>query len=209
MTKDNPGVKDAYALKTPDDSRKLYAGWADTYDNSFAVETDYILHVETAHAFQESGGEGPVLDVGAGTGLCGAILAKLDVQPIDATDISAEMLERAMQKGVYRDAVLADITLGLPVPAATYRGIVSSGTFTTGHVGPNEIDHLLRVTGVGAKFALSINAKHYETAGFAAKFDDLGDAISGLVLKDVPIYGYRASGEHRHDRAFIALFSKT
>lgn len=208
MVKNGPDVDTAYALKTPEDSRKLYAGWADSYDSGFVAQNDYILHIETAHAFVEAGGSGPVLDVGAGTGLCGAVLAQLGVEPIDATDISAEMLTMAMRKDVYRDAIEADLTQGLPIPAYSYAGVVSSGTFTTGHVGPNEIDELLKVARHGAQFALSINAQHYESVGFAAKFAALEPHISELTLKDVPIYGQNATGDHKSDRAFVALFRK-
>lgn len=209
MVKNGPDVDEAYALRTPDDSRKLYADWADSYDSGFAVQNDYILHIETAYAFAEAGGSGPVLDVGAGTGLCGAVLSKLGIGPIDATDISAEMLAMAMRKDVYRDAIEADLTHGVPVPPASYAGIISSGTFTTGHVGPNAIDGLLAVARPGAQFALSVNAQHYESEGFAAKFALLEPHISGLTLKDVPIYGPKSSSDHKSDRAFVASFQKT
>ncbi len=208
MVRNGPDLDAAYALKTPEDSRSLYAEWADSYDSGFVAQNDYVLHIETARAFVEASGAGPVLDVGAGTGICGAVLAELGVGPIDATDISAEMLAMAMRKDVYRDAIEADLTQGLPVPPNAYTGVISSGTFTTGHVGPNEIDELLKVARHGAQFALSINARHYESAGFAAKFAALEPHISGLTLKDVPIYGPKSTSDHRSDRAFVALFQK-
>lgn len=90
MTQDTPDLHHAYALRTPEDSRRLYAEWAGDYDQSFAAREDYQLHVHTARAFVRAGGQGPVLDVGAGTGLCGAVLADFGVGPIDATDISPE-----------------------------------------------------------------------------------------------------------------------
>lgn len=210
MSDDAPDLKTAYALSTPQDSKRLYAEWAGDYDQSFAAREDYQLHIHTARAFVAAGGQGPVLDVGAGTGLCGAVLADLGVGPIDATDISGEMLDQAMRKDVYRDAIIADLNQGIPVPRESYSGIVSSGTFTTGHVGPNAIDALLRVARHGAQFALSINAKHYASAGFEAKLDDLArKRIQGLTLSETRIYGDLAAGEHRDDLALIALFEKT
>ncbi|MEP3334309.1 class I SAM-dependent methyltransferase [Sedimentitalea sp.] len=210
MSDDAPDLKTAYALSTPQDSKRLYAEWAGDYDQSFAAREDYQLHIHTARAFVAAGGQGPVLDVGAGTGLCGAVLADLGVGPIDATDISGEMLDQAMRKDVYRDAITADLNLGIPVPRESYSGIVSSGTFTTGHVGPNAIDALLRVARHGAQFALSINAKHYASAGFEAKLDHLArKRIQDLTLKETRIYGDMAVGEHLDDLALIALFEKT
>ncbi len=210
MSTDEPDLKAAYALKTPDDSKRLYAEWAGGYDDGFAAREDYQLHIHTARAFVAAGGQGPVLDVGAGTGLCGAVLSGLGVGPIDATDISAEMLDVAMRKDIYRDAIEADLNHGIPVPKESYSGIVSSGTFTTGHVGPNAIDALLRVARHGAQFALSVNSKHYQSAGFERAFKELeqGGLISHLSLPEVQIYGDLADGSHEHDTALIALFEK-
>lgn len=210
MSDKTPDLKAAYALQTPQDSVRLYAEWAGDYDQSFAAREDYQLHIHTARAFVTAGGQGPVLDVGAGTGLCGAVLSDLGVGPIDATDISGEMLAQAMRKDIYRDAIQADLNAGIPAPAGSYSGIVSSGTFTTGHVGPDAIDALLRVARRGAQFALSINARHYVSEGFAAKFAALRqqDRISNLRLPEVPIYGDMANGPHKTDTAMIALFEK-
>ncbi len=210
MSREIPDLNSAYALKSPEQSKQLYAEWAGDYDSSFAAREDYQLHTHTARAFVSAGGQGPVLDVGAGTGLCGEVLCALGVGPIDATDISAEMLGQAMLKDVYRDAIEADLNLGIPVPANSYSGIVSSGTFTTGHVGPDAIPALLRVARHGAQFALSINAQHFETAGFADRFQDLENGeILNLRLLETRIYGDLAAGSHKDDMALIALFEKS
>lgn len=210
MTRKTPDLTSAYALETPDDSRRLYGEWANDYDSSFAEREDYLLHIHTAQAFATAGGQGPVLDVGAGTGLCGAALSDLDVGPIDATDISAEMLDQAMRKDIYRDAIQADLTTGVPVLPRSYSGIVSSGTFTTGHVGPDALDELLRIARHGAQFAISINARHFEGAGFSTKFEGLrGRRIQNFSLSETRIYGDRATGPHKDDTALIALFEKT
>ena len=211
MGTDKPDLQSAYGLKSPEDSKRLYAKWADDYDTRFAAVEDYQLPIHTARAFVEANGQGPVLDVGAGTGLCGAVLADLGVGPIDAFDISAQMLEQAMRKDIYRDAIEADLTHGIPAPPNSYSGIVSSGTFTTGHVGPDALDALLRVARHGAQFALSVNAAHYQSAGFAKAFERLVQtgSISGLTLTEVRIYGASATGPHKDDTALIALFEKT
>lgn len=209
MSDKPPNLRAAYALKSPEDNKRLYAEWAGDYDDSFAALEDYQLHIHTARAFVGAGGQGPVLDVGAGTGLCGAILAGLGVGPIDATDISAEMLDQAMRKDIYRDAIEADLNQGLPVPRDSYAGIVSSGTFTHGHLGPEVLPALLRVARPGAQFALSINAKHFEAKGFADAFRQLEQGqISNLSLPEVRIYGELAAGPNSDDIAVIALFEK-
>ncbi|MEX0279535.1 MAG: class I SAM-dependent methyltransferase [Ruegeria sp.] len=209
MSRKKPDLHAAYSLTSPEDNRQLYAEWAGDYDENFASLEDYQLHIHTARAFVGAGGQGPVLDVGAGTGLCGAVLSGLGVGPIDATDISAEMLDQAMRKDIYRDAIEADLTRGLPVPPESYSGVVSSGTFTHGHLGPEVLPALLRIARHGAQFALSINAKHYAEHGFAAALQDMSKGqIENLTLTKVRIYGDLAAGPNKDDTAFIALFER-
>ncbi|WP_424977088.1 class I SAM-dependent DNA methyltransferase [Leisingera sp. S232] len=210
MHTQKPGLSDAYALQTPSDSKRLYAGWASSYDQNFAAEQDYLLPGLTAKAFAAAGGIGPVLDVGAGTGLCGSALRELGISPIDATDISPEMLAEALRKDAYRDVIEADLLEGIPVPRGTYRGVISSGTFTHGHVGPGVLPALLQAAAPEAQFAVSVNARHYEEAGFAEAFDRLlrGQWIKDFTLPELRIYGPRATGRHKNDTALIALFRK-
>lgn len=205
---DDPGLDAAYALRTPEDSRRLYARWADSYDTGFAEAMDYLLPGEVARAYASAGGSGPVLDVGAGTGLLGLHLAKAGIGPVDGTDIAPEMLARAAEKRVYRSLFEGDVTARLPVAEGAYAGLVSSGTFTCGHVGPEAIHELLRVAAPGALLVLSVNAAHWGPAGFAATFAALGPAIRDLSLPEVPIYGPRADPAHRGDRALLATFRK-
>ncbi len=210
MTNKTPNLHAAYALESPEDNKRLYAEWAGDYDEGFAALEDYQLHIHTARAFVGAGGQGPVLDVGAGTGLCGAVLAGLGVGPIDATDISTEMLEQAMRKDIYRDAIESDLNKGIPVPRDSYSGIVSSGTFTHGHLGPEALTALLRVARPGAQFALSINAEHFEAKGFGDALRKLEQGqIENLILPEARIYGDLAAGENKDDTALIALFEKS
>jgi len=208
MTENSPSLDAAYDLKTPEDSIRLYADWARDYDSSFVVSSDYQLHMHAAHAFVQAKGKGPVLDVGAGTGLCGDVLASLGIDPIDATDISQDMLDQAARKDIYRSYIQADLTKGLPVIDNSYAGIVSSGTFTTGHVGPDAFDELLRIARPGALFAISINTQHFAAAGFKAKLDALADKITDPSLPETRIYGDKAEGPHALDTALIATFRK-
>lgn len=204
----DPSLDAAYALKTPEDSKRLYADWADTYDQDFAATSDYILHQHVARHFAAAGGTGPVLDVGAGTGLLAEALTPLIETEIDATDISAEMLEQARGKNVYRHLFTGDLTRALPVPDGAYNGVTSSGTFTNGHVGPEAFDELLRITAQGGLIALSINTQHFEAAGFAAKLDSISAQITDLCLHEVRIYGNAATDDHKDDTAYVALFRK-
>jgi predicted TPR repeat methyltransferase len=169
---------------------------------------DYRFPELVARAYASAGGCGPVLDVGAGTGLVGVHLAALGVTPVDGTDIAAEMLDVAKGKGAYRRLFQGDVTARLDVADRAYAGVVSAGTFTLGHVGPQAFDELLRIASPGALFAITISDAHFQAAGFAAKFAALAGRIEGLELTQVRIYGDTAHGDHAADEGKIALFRK-
>jgi predicted TPR repeat methyltransferase len=200
-----PDLKDAYALQSQDAVKDLYRDWAHSYDTGFSVGQGYQIPREVALAFCGAGGTGPVLDVGAGTGLVGEQLRALGVWDIDGVDLSADMLGVAATKGYYRDLIEADITQPMP-GARKYAGIVSAGTFTLGHVGPEGVVTLLNAAKPGALFVISVNAQHFESAGFAAMLTDIADQISDLTFKDTRIYDDRANADHRDDMARLIIF---
>lgn len=207
----DPDLSSAYAIRSPEDCLVLYRDFARTYDAGFAGAMQYRLPAHVAGAFVAAGGRGPVLDVGAGTGLLAEALGAQGFKgDIDGIDLSPEMLEKAAAKDLYRRLVQADVTRPLPL-SERYGGVVSSGTFTHGHVGPEALVGLLAIAEPGAVFALSINTRVYTAQGFDTALVALGAAITGLSLLDVPIYGTAAAGidpEHAADRACIALFRK-
>lgn len=205
---DKPDLDKAYALETPEDNLALYADWATTYDTGFAIDMDYRLPQIVAEILTEHKPQGPILDVGAGTGLVAQAFPVSGSVEMHALDISPEMLAVAMNKGRYARAIQADLTLPLQLKSDTYGAVVSSGTFTHGHVGPVAMDGLLRVARSGAVFVLAINAEHFEARGFTEKFADLETDIEGLVLQEVAIYGAGADVAHRDDTAQIAIFRK-
>ncbi|MDF1726154.1 MAG: class I SAM-dependent methyltransferase [Sulfitobacter sp.] len=205
MSDDKPSLDAAYALETPEDSRRLYADWAETYESEFAVGMDYLLPQAVAAALMVKP-EGPLLDVGAGTELVAQALGPGYV--IDALDISPQMLAVAQAKGLYRRCIEGDLTGRLAIADETYAAVLSAGTFTHGHVGPDALDELLRVAQPGAFFALSVNAEHFEARGFAAKFEDLSDRLVAFSRRAVPIYGQGADAGHAEDRAEIVSFRK-
>ena len=208
MSDKKPSLELAYSLKSVQDNCELYAAWAEDYDQEFASEMDYILPGRVAQIFLDVAGKGPVLDVGAGTGLVGHALAKLGLQPIDAMDLSRAMLDMASKKGIYRNLFAADITKPIEMVGETYQGIISSGTFTRGHVGPGGIDYLLPLAQKGAYFVLAINKIHWAEKGFSEKFEALVGSISKPVMCDIEIYGKNSKGGHSRDIGIVVIFQK-
>lgn len=209
-----PDLQGALMLTGPEACLVHYRAWAASYDSGFAESMEYLLPAHVAAAFRAAGGGGPVLDVGAGTGLLAERLRVMGQDgAIDGVDFSAEMLGRAAEKGVYRHLTQADITQTIPLPRA-YGGVVSSGTFTAGHVGPVALPNLLALALPGAQFALSINHRVWAAQGFDRALATLQaeGQIAGLHLIEVEVYGAAAAAvdpSHAGDRAQIALFRAT
>ena len=124
----------AYALKTPDDNRAYYRDWAMSYDTAFAKDHGYVFpaHIARCYAAEAGASDRPVLDVGAGTGLVAEAMRAAGAEaPIDALDLSPEMLETARAKGVYRALIVGDLTATLPIADDSYGALVASGCSPT------------------------------------------------------------------------------
>ena len=205
---DEPDLKAAYALNSNDEVEALYDDWATSYDTSFGQAQGYQSPREIALGFVGLGGTGPVLDVGAGTGLVAEFLTKASVGPIDAIDLSESMLNVAQAKGFYRNLIVADVTQPIVNSDLDYNGVVSAGTFTHGHVGPEGLQPLLDIAAPGAVFALSVNREHFANLGFEQAIADLSTQITDVKLRDFRIYDDRADADHRDDLASLLSFRK-
>ena len=201
-----PELNAAYALSSPEETKALYADWAESYDRDFCDAQGYRTPKELVRVFLEHGGEGPVLDVGAGTGVVGQGLAAAGIGPVDGLDLSPDMLAVAARKGVYRDLLEADVTQ--PLAVSGYRGIVSAGTFTLGHVGPEGLPPLLAAGAAGCLYVISVSLAHFEAEGFDHFFAGLEPEIEMFELVDFRFYDDRADAEHRHDMGRLISFRK-
>lgn len=202
-------LKGAYALKTSEDNTRYYRDFAPIYDEQFADALGYsypsaLAGIYMAH--QQPDEDIPVLDVGCGTGLVAQSLTS--ISKIDGVDLSADMLSIAEKKRCYRQLYRHDLTTGAGPLPDDYGGVVSAGTFTHGHLGPEALQDLLAVGCPGALFCLGINAHHFEKAGFDKAFIGLleNHAISDYteVICDI----FTGSNSRAGDRAIVAVFNK-
>ena len=202
------GLNDAYSVKTPEDNIKLYKVWASSYDDDFAKKNDYRSPVLISNYYDKYSNKNdvPVLDVGAGTGLIAEVMNKKNTIDIDAIDISPEMLESAKSKNCYNKLIEADLTKNLDIDNNYYGAIVSAGTFTHGHIGPNALDELLRVTKPSGLFVITIHSKVYVNQNFEQKFQDINEQITDLTFHEEKAYGNNPDKDHGNDTVFITLF---
>lgn len=208
-------LKAAYAVKSPDDNRELYAKWAATYEQ-FLDDHRYIYARQVAEIFVErSSAEGePVLDAGCGTGRLGWELSRLGISPVDGIDISPEMLARAgTMTGPdgapsYRRLIEADLTRSIDLDTDSYSGLVSSGVFTHGHLRPDALAELLRVVRPGSVGVIGVNSSIFESNGFKDRFERYAadGVIDGLEAQLRKLYE-DADDSNANHFAYITVFT--
>ena len=169
----------AYGAKSPKEIASLYDGWAQTYDAEMAKagyrHPSICLALFARHMPR---GAAPVLDAGAGTGLVGEWLGIIGYSEVEALDISPGMLAVAGSKNIYTQ--LHEGALGQPLPFGDgqFAGIISAGVFTTGHVGQEGLDELVRVCRPGGAIVLTVKTTLWQQE-FSGKITALEEA--GLI----------------------------
>jgi len=203
-------LDDAYSLQTPYDSIKLYKKWAQTYDEDFAISSNYLSPQKISNFFLEHSKDTdtPILDVGAGTGLVGEFLKVKNKKEIIGIDISSEMLQQAKLKKCYSSLIEADITKKIPLKENSIGAVVSAGTFTHGHVGPDALDELLRIAKPGGLFVLSINSKFFIKAGFKEKFLKIKNIISPPLFEKFSAHGKTINKAYNEVKIIACIFRK-
>jgi ubiquinone/menaquinone biosynthesis C-methylase UbiE len=172
MTKHQGYLGAVYEAKGAEDVAALYDKWAASYDAEMA-EAGYqhpqaCVALFARHVMR---GAAPVLDAGAGTGLIGQWLQTLGYPEVEALDISSGMLEIARSKNLYTD--YHQLALGGPLPFAdgAYAAVICAGVFTSGHVGPEGLDELIRICAPGGAVVMTVKGALWDD-GFSARVDD-------------------------------------
>ena len=207
---DDPDLESAYALETPEDNKALYRSWAESYHTDFVEGAGFRLPKLVADIYVAAGGGWPVLDLGCGTGAVAFHLP--EGSEVDGLDLSPDMLGVAGRTGLYRNLIEANLKETLPIDTGTYTGLVSSGTFTHGHVGAEALPELLRIMSQGAVAVFSIRDAVWEGMGFDAAFAQLAESgrITPPERTSELIYASASQAPvgHAEDRAFITMFRR-
>ena len=183
MAKGNHGgaLGAVYEAKRPEEIAEIYDGWSQTYDQEMAVagyrHPSICLALLARHLPR---GSAPLLDAGAGTGLIGEWLGIMGYPHVEALDISQGMLAQAAKKGVYK--AFHNLALGGPLPFADghFAGIISAGVFTSGHVGIEGLDELIRICRPGGVLVLTVKNTLWD-GGFSARISELEG--QGLIAR--------------------------
>ena len=214
MSEEVIGLDEAYSVKTPEDNKRLYAKWAATYDSSFVDAKQYRYPKAISECFDQVVTDDVVrvLDIGTGTGLTGMYLSRLRTGVVlDGMDISPEMLGQAKLKqrtdgsAVYRALYERDLTRDVPNENAPYEALISSGTFTHGHLGPQCLRNLLPLLANNGWLIVGVNNEHFEAKGFAGELESLvalGAITQPQILR---IDVYEPGSVHHGDQARVIV----
>lgn len=184
-------VQQAYHLESTDEMVDFYRKWAADYDRQMLDQRGYTAPSSIAKILSEqlSDTRASVLDVGCGTGLTCRLLAESGFSQLDGIDLSQEMIEVARERGIYRNLLQGDVNQPLQLETASYDGVVSSGTFTHGHVGPGPLDEIFRVLKPGGILACTVHQDLWQSMGFEDRFAALVDqGIASLISLELGSY---------------------
>lgn len=207
----------AYAARTRDDLRELYASWAESYDQDHE-KVGFFAHRLTAEVLARHltrRDVARILDAGAGTGAAGTALHELGFRDLLAVDLSPEMLRVAEGKGIYRDTLVCD--LSLPVDSfaeSSFDGAVLVGVFSYGQAPAETLDEMLRLVRPGGVIAFTARTDFLEedAMGVASRMAALErDGSWSLLERTEParylphkdpealfrVFCYRVTGSHQ------------
>ena len=170
----------AYALRgnDSDETLKLYADWAETYDQTMLDGLAYLSpqQIATLAAMTEPRRDVRVLDVGCGTGLLANAMRARGFNQIDGLDCSAPMLAVAQREGRINEAYLRDLNEKLEMSTECYDLLVSTGTFTHGHVGAGCLPELLTLLVSRGRLICTVHRDVWEQGGFGTGLQKLCEA---------------------------------
>jgi len=183
MKKDVINKLDIYKLKTSEELLKYYQDWTkkNKYDQDM-VDWKYTAPQETVSVLSKYAlnKNFRILDAGCGTGLVGIELKKYGYSNIEGVDFSQDMLDLVPQ-GIYKKIEKVDLNKTLKFKTNIYDVVMCVGTFTYGHVKPQALDELIRITKNRGLICFTINEGIYEEYGFDNKIKELSNNNSWNV----------------------------
>ena len=168
-------VSEAYQLGDQAGTVDFYKKWADEYDHQMLDELEYVAPLGIGRLLREylPDTESEIFDVGCGTGLTCRLFADNGYRALDGIDLSPDMVRVAGEQGIYRELIVGDVNEPIDRLSSSYDGVISSGTFTHGHVGPEPLDDIFRILRTGGILACTVHKDLWESRGFEQKFASL------------------------------------
>jgi len=158
-----------------EDLAAAYAEWADAYDHDLLDDLGYVAPQIAVSMLAEQmyQSDALILDAGCGTGIVGALLHTSGYRQIDGLDYSQRMLDKAGEKAAYKTLSQGDLMSPLPIPDDRYDVVISVGTFTCAHVGPQALNELVRITRPGGCLCFTVRDQAWHEENYRAVIDDI------------------------------------
>ncbi|MEE8455669.1 MAG: methyltransferase domain-containing protein, partial [Limibaculum sp.] len=158
MTDKEIDLSGAYKITNPDEAQEFYQGWAEGYDAEVAENED-ITPQRCAEALIRHAAApwAPMMDLGCGTGVSGLALKAAGFECIDGYDFSPAMLDKAAEKGLYRDLRIADLSKPLEIEEGQYQNAAAIGCVTPEYMPATVLDEILSKLPTGGALAFSVN----------------------------------------------------
>lgn len=198
----------------PESLARGYAAWAAHYDRDTALlgyQVPAMVAAMTArHVPAGDGpGAGAVLDVGAGTGLIGLLLQALGYGPLDAVDMSADMLAVARGRGVYRQVLEGVLGERLPVETGAYAAVTAGGVFTAGHAPDTGFAELARALAPGGRLVVALRADGDHAAAYLRALEALAaEGAWTLEAESRPYRTFTLSPAEAHVRNRVQVWRR-
>ena len=175
MKKDVDDKLDIYKITTSEELLKYYQNWTkkNKYDQDM-IDLNYVAPKESVSLLKkyQLNRESKILDAGCGTGLVGIELKKNGYSNIYGIDFSQNMIDQ-IPKDIYKKIEKIDLNKPLKFKKNIYDVVMCVGTFTYGHVKPQALNELIRITNSGGLICFSINEGIFEKYGFDKKIKEL------------------------------------
>ena len=168
------------------DLRPFYAQWAPSYDQEVG-ENGYVTPLRIAEALARHVKDLsiPILDYGCGTGVSGQAFQEVGFLTIDGVDISAEMLEVAAKKKIYRHLEVFAPETGPNVKLGAYQIIAAVGVIGAGAAPLAVLDKMMALLAPKGLLVFSFNDHTLEDPAYNGLVEDYvnqGQAV--LHLKE-------------------------
>lgn len=179
-TPDDYSISMAYSYKSSQELATYYDDSAGGYDD-YAVSVRYILpRLVAEKASKYCRKSDKVIDVGCGTGLLGVEMNLIeDELVLHGVDVSQQMISHAYRKKRengkrhYEKFFLSDMSNIETMQKNNYDLMVSSGTFTTGHLNGKDLLVMLGLMKNDSFAIFSVKSDHFEESKFLEDINNL------------------------------------
>lgn len=174
--------------------RQLFDGYASSFDQNLLEKLDYrtpamLAEVLRKYVIGKTGGQ-DILDIGCGTGLMGAELKGLGKRLV-GVDLSAKMLQKAQERGVYDELLEGDLVECMAqFPSGSFDVAVAADVFVyVGNLAPvfEQCRRILRERGI---LAFSIERSSDDTRDFTLELTQRFKHSCGYIDRLCSRFGF-------------------